>query len=541
MNNTAANRPAYVLALLFFLQAWFFGWFVTPLGDIPDESGHYAYVADLSKGRPLPVLGQFENGRGTIPNSLWRDWGTGEGQRINYIVQHPPLYYAVAALPYTVAKKLTDDRVIWAKATRLVSAASLGLLILVCYQILLTLRLDERLALVVASLFGFVPTVTHLSSGITNDIFLTLMCALASLQLVRYLQDQKMPAAYWCAFWLACAGATKMTAWVLIAGFVGIMLFEMRQRPLKWLAHAILISLVSFSSAFWWMRRNIYFHGNPFFVSGSDAAPKAPNYTLLNYLEQQPFFDWLFQHFYALIGFSGYCNSASSLDVLIRYCKGTHLTVVHGASMQIFAYICIALATMLLVALLRHLFGKAKNDAAVDPKTPSETSSVQSLLARYLRLLAVQRWLPAMLALTAILASVYVFTHGFKLDPRYSTKVYILTGLMVSVALIGLGTLAGRYSVETRLLAYGPILLALFTLMLFLKGHEAYVISERAAGIQGRYLFPFIPLVLAAVGLSIKSWRAALPIALTLATLLAWAHLNAYVNTLIPFFNMVRL
>lgn len=532
-------RPAHALALLFFLQAWFFGWFVTPLGDIPDESGHYAYVVDMTKGRPLPVLGEVDKGRGTISANLWRDWGQPDGSRLNYIVQHPPLYYAVAAIPFSLAKKLTDDRFVWAKVTRLVSAASLGLLIFVCYQILIAVRVEERLALVLSSLFGFVPTVTHLSSGITNDMFLTLMCALATLYLIRFVKDQGIRSAYLCAFWLACAGATKMTAWVLIAGFIGIIIYELRQYWFRWILHAGLITIVAFSSALWWMRRNIYYHGNPFYVSGADVAPKAPDFTLLDYLEKQPFFDWLFQHFYALIGFSGYCNSAPSLEVLNRFCKGVHLTVVHGISMQIFAVICIMLAAVLLAGVLTRVL--RRRASTQDTATANTPSSLQAMLANVLASVGAGRWLPTLLILAAVGASVFVYLHGYKLDPRYSTKVYILTVLLLGLTIASLYLVACGEHEDDRLMAYGPVLLSLFTLMLFLKGHEAYVIAERPAGIQGRYLFPFIPLMLASIGLALRPYRWALTATLLVATALAWAHLNAYINTVIPFFNLVRL
>jgi len=59
-----------ILAFLFFVQALFFSIFITPLGDIPDESGHFAYVVDITKGRPLPTLGRTDNERGYIPLDL---------------------------------------------------------------------------------------------------------------------------------------------------------------------------------------------------------------------------------------------------------------------------------------------------------------------------------------------------------------------------------------------------------------------------------------------------------------------------------------
>lgn len=529
-------RPIHLLSLLFFLQAWLFGWFVTLPGDIPDESGHYAYVVDMTKGRPLPVLGRTDNDRGAIPNNLWRDWGITDGGRYNYIVQHPPLYYAVAAIPYTIAKQFTSDKIQLAKATRIVSALSLGLLVLVCFHILMAVGLEEKIALAVAAWIGFVPTVTHLSSGITNDMFLTLMCALATLSLVRFLSAQRLADAYWCAFWLACAGATKMTAWVLIAGFVGILLFEMRRLGWRWLIHAGLLSALSFSSALWWMRRNIYHFGNPFYVAGSDAPPLAPDYTLLDYLQQQPFFDWLFKHFYGLTGFSGYCNSAESLQILERFCKGVRVTVVEGVSLSIFVWVSLACAAILLGTVLLRLFRDKAPQDIVDRR-----GSLQGFIRQGLDKLAAPRWLPYLLVLAAVGASVWVFMHAFKLDPRYSSQTQVMNGMLLAAAIAGLCLVFISPSMDSRLLAYGPILLCLFTLMLFLKGHEAYVISQRAAGIQGRYLFPFLPLLIASFGIALRPLQRLWPLVGVLTLALAWAHLNAYINTLVPFFTMVRL
>lgn len=528
-------RPIHLLSLLFFLQAWLFGMFVTLPGDIPDESGHYAYVIDLTKGRPLPVLGRTDNDRGAISNNLWRDWGIPDGDRFNYIVQHPPLYYAVAAVPYTIAKQFTSDKLVLAKATRIVSALSLGLLVLVCFHILTAVGLEARVALGVASWFGFIPTVTHLSSGITNDMFLALMCALASLHLVKFLSDQRLANAYWCALWLACAGATKMTAWVLVAGFVGILLFEMRRPGWKWLIHAGLLTALSFSSALWWMRRNIYHFGNPFYFAGADAPPLAPDYTFLNYLQQQPFFDWLFKHFYGLAGFSGFCNSAESVEVLERFCKGVRVTVVEGISLSIFSWISIACAALLLAAVLMRLLFNRSTPAA------EPGGSLQHGVRWLLTKAAAPRWLPAMLVLVALSASVWVFMQAFKLDPRYSNQAQVMNGMLLASAIAGLGLVFLSPSQDSRLLAYGPIMLCLFTLLLFIKGHEAYVISQRAAGIQGRYLFPFIPLLVASFGIALRPLKAALPVVALITAALAWAHLNAYINALVPFFMMNRL
>lgn len=533
-------RPIHWLAFLFFLQALFYAWFVIPQGDLPDESGHYAYVVDMIKGRPLPVLGVTDNGRGYIPANLWRDWGLPEDHhRVNYIVQHPPLYYAVAAIPYAVARKFTDNKIQLARAARTVSALSLGLLVIVIYQILLAVHVEERIALAAAAWFGLVPTVTLLSAGISNDMFLTLMCALATLHLVRFVDTHRVRDAYWVAFWLACAGATKMTAWVLIAGFLGILFFEMRLRWRQWLLHVPLILLLASSTALWWMRRNLYFHGYPFFVYGSGKPPQLPDYTALDYFRQQPFFDWLFEHFYALAGFSGYCNSAASLDVVRQFCKGVKLSVVQGASLNAFIYASLALASLLLAHTAWRAFAR-NNDAPVD--TLQQPPSIQSWLPRLVVAARVdQRWIAAVLLASAVVAGLLFLPNSFKVDPRYSWQMQLVLTVLMMAAIIGVTLLLKAPAPLDRVLAYGPILFGLFILLLFVKAHEGYTITGRVSGVHGRYLFPFIPLLIASFGVVLGRLKLALPLAIVVTIALAWAHTNAYMNVLIPFFHLVRL
>src|SRR5690606_19731802 len=168
-----------------------------------------------------------------IPKNLWLDTGeTNTFLRDNYITQHPPLYYAMAAIPLKLTQLFTSDRWYQIRATRTVSAVSLGVLFLALFWTLVDAGISRERSLLLASTLGFIPMVSHLASGITNDIFLFMLCALATRHLVRFVKTQNLRDAYLCAGWLTLAGGTKLTAWVLIAGFVGIMLYELR-RPLK--------------------------------------------------------------------------------------------------------------------------------------------------------------------------------------------------------------------------------------------------------------------------------------------------------------------
>ena len=56
------RKALTLIAVLFFIKFAAFAMYLTPFWDIPDESGHYSYVEDLSHGR-LPVLGEARMSR----------------------------------------------------------------------------------------------------------------------------------------------------------------------------------------------------------------------------------------------------------------------------------------------------------------------------------------------------------------------------------------------------------------------------------------------------------------------------------------------
>ena len=530
------NTPSWaarLVAALFACLAMYLAAFVTPQGDIPDESGHYAYVVDMTKGRPLPLLGTAE-----IHANLWRDIeGVVASHRKNYIVQHPPLYYGVAAIPYAVLKRFTGDKRLLPLGPRLVSALSLGFLVLTLFAILREVGVSEGGALAGASLIGFVPTVTHLASGITNDIFLALLCALATLYLVRFLVHERLRDAYVCALWLTLAGATKMTAWILIVAFVGILLYELRRPWKQWLLHAAGIGLLAMALPLWWMRRNYYHFKDPFFVYGSHFKPKLPDYSLLDYLTQVNFAELMMYHFYGFIGFSGYCQTPSTLERVRSLCQGVRVMRIEGISYQLFAALALVCALILVGALLIRSFRQARAAATI-ARSPS---SLQSAVAAGLGRPAVRTTLTVLLAVLGLVGSVYAMRASAKIE--WSSALIPLSAafLLVWAGVLGVAPSLWGKDASDRILGYGPLLLLLFTALLFQKGQQSMVLTGMPHGIQGRYLLPFVPLLLASLAVATRSWRHQSTLLWCLCVGMAWAFLNAYANVIIPFFQTARV
>ena len=82
------------LALLFLIKTAVLALFVTPLWEVPDEPGHYAYVLDLTERRGFPVYGKTP-----LPAEVIASWKVSAAERppFNWVAQHPPLYHLLAA------------------------------------------------------------------------------------------------------------------------------------------------------------------------------------------------------------------------------------------------------------------------------------------------------------------------------------------------------------------------------------------------------------------------------------------------------------
>ena len=105
--DPAVRRAMALVAAVFFVKASLLGLFVTPLWDVPDETGHYALIEDIVSGRGLPLMG-----RSVIPDRLYESWmgkPAPSPPMPNWTAQHPPLYHLAAAPLLAGARALTDD------------------------------------------------------------------------------------------------------------------------------------------------------------------------------------------------------------------------------------------------------------------------------------------------------------------------------------------------------------------------------------------------------------------------------------------------
>ena len=255
--------------------------FSVPLFEGPDETGHYAFVAQLVRGKGLPVQ-SFD-----------------PAQNVTYEGHHPPLYYALGAL-LNIGVDLSNEsnvlrynpQFIWgghgaepnavlhtaaeqwpfmgtAHLIHLVRALSviLGAVTVWCtYRVGQIVAGRESIALGAAALVAFNPQFLFISSVVNNDNAVMTFSALTLVVLVTILvEGHTRRRAIWLGIWLGLAILSKLSALALILPLLWTVAFMM-WRARSWRAGGELMVWVGLSVLIidnWWLVRNVVLYGDP--------------------------------------------------------------------------------------------------------------------------------------------------------------------------------------------------------------------------------------------------------------------------------------
>lgn len=491
----------YLFALLFFAKALILGFWVTPLWQAPDERQHFHYAQEIAMGKGLPVLGQAP---------VDTDFDTGfkralPGRTVdNYIAQHPPLYYVLAAGAWRVATAMGGGPDDWFRAPRIVSALAGAGTLLVIYQLMLLLTARRTVSLAVMAAVSFLPTYSYMSSGAGNDGLVTLLASLAVLYWCRYLTGKRVPDAYACAVWLALACVTKMTALVLAAPMLAILVLESDpQSRRRWLHVAGWLGTAASLPALW-MARNAALYGNPLMTAADqtgffkrEETPLAVSFT--HYLANEPVIEGYFSRFYSMF--------VSPTRRLLLDAQGVTYTI--------FSVLALALVLLALYRLIGRVFGDSSEGVA--------------------RLLA-PRWSRPILALALAVVAVIGFEWIWAPDPFSPRRA--LYAALAAAFILGPTVFLTRLGSAERVPLYALTIIGLFVLALLWKAYGFYLLDGQLRAIQGRYLFPLLPLMLiglvlpAVALLKFRDW-----LLVALAVGLGVMELHVFFDQVMPFYR----
>jgi hypothetical protein len=311
----------YGLLTLFLVKALLVAFFVTPLWDVPDETGHFAYIDELRHGS-LPVLG-----RSVIPVEIVRDWKGAGPAEPNWISQHPPFYH-LAAVPFVfVAESVTTNREIIYRSPRILSAL-LGAATLWALFAALSLtgtegrRRDARepaggtpalqgrpFAAACATMLAFTPMFTHLSAGTNHDVAVALLACLAARELLLLHREFSWRVAYRLAFFLAAGGTVKLsTLPVTIAILIIVFAWSWPHRKLL---HSAALAAIALLPPTLWVIRNYVYTGSSQLL----AQPSEPKLNVLQFFTQHPVIEHTVKNFLGLIGWMGGGNELRWLQI----------------------------------------------------------------------------------------------------------------------------------------------------------------------------------------------------------------------------------
>lgn len=253
---------------------------VTPVGEAPDEVGHFEYVLHLLKTRALPVqkFGSLDEAK------------------------QPPLYYLLAATVAslsdyrdTTGQFLPNPNFIWAGkgghdvnagihttaetfpyrgqalTLHLVRATSavLGALTIALVVVIGLEIFPERplIGLLAGAIAAFDPQFLFISGAANNDNLVTTLVTLALWQLIRMLgRPDRVYRWLMVGAIIGAAGLAKPTGFVIgVAAGLVLVCCAVRERSLwTFVRDSLCLVVIIFSIAGWWFVRNQVLYGDPF-------------------------------------------------------------------------------------------------------------------------------------------------------------------------------------------------------------------------------------------------------------------------------------
>lgn len=303
----ASRKTCIVICMLFFVKFAAFALYLTPFWDIPDESGHFSYVEDLSHGR-LPILGEARISRDVTDS--WISPRAHQGR--NWIAQHPPLFYAISAPVVAAVRALGGDFASQVHGARLVSAA-IGAFAILGLMGFLTLATGRSLLGIAGGVFiGATPMFTQLGSGVTHDTLVACTAAWACYWYVRWLDTDKFSHLLWCALVAGLCCITKLTGLAMAMPlFFSIALWMLKTRgfakPWNSIVPIGIAWLVMFTPVILWASHNLL-HFHQMFPDARllHVYPDRPTEMgFFEYMQKYPIWQNVLLNFIALLGWMG--------------------------------------------------------------------------------------------------------------------------------------------------------------------------------------------------------------------------------------------
>jgi hypothetical protein len=210
-----------------------------------DEPTHFLYAAEIAAGEFVQPGRESLAISREIADSMYRfrffpiDWQpdllSNEAPVVGIVQRvHPPLYYALVAMPLRVVSGLSIDLQLY--IARALSVPFYVLTILAAWRIAVVVTpADTRLHVLVPLLVMLTPAFSDIMAAVNNDVLLNFSATVALLGAVLLVRDGLRPLPLALALLgLVVAFMTKRNAVVMLLPLAFAFLWSVRRAPLSW-------------------------------------------------------------------------------------------------------------------------------------------------------------------------------------------------------------------------------------------------------------------------------------------------------------------
>jgi len=190
MLRTTVEKMLFALILLGYFFAGALYAIYTPPWQAPDEPAHFNYIRQVAENGCCP---RIENGDwqsdylAQLTTARFAPEHLDQLDAIQYEDHHPPLYYLLASIVYTMS---AGDLIALRLFSVILGAAVICLSYFIGGHILPS---QPQIALGAMALVAFTPQHLSMMASVNNDALAEVLVALALLWLIRYLNTESIP------------------------------------------------------------------------------------------------------------------------------------------------------------------------------------------------------------------------------------------------------------------------------------------------------------------------------------------------------------
>lgn len=284
------------------------------MGAAPDDMGHMSYIKQIVNEKTIPILNTA-----TIDQKLLKSYTDMKKQNwndssldsffkptktINWIAQHPPLYYLLMAIPYQIGSLFTNKLSVILILIR-ISTTFLGIITLFfIYKLTILLRITFWPSCCILISFVFFSPIQYYFSNVTNDSLVIMMTTCALFYLLDYHCKGNEKSFYFFVLSSSLIVITKYTGIVLLIPFISFYSYKEIKKNgfIFFVKKSFIAILIGSVITIPWFVRNYQIFNNFFPLYEDTIESLNANISLFNFLTKVGYLDELFWHICGLMG-----------------------------------------------------------------------------------------------------------------------------------------------------------------------------------------------------------------------------------------------